>query len=90
MLIVLPGPFNYPIVPNSQLLFDVAAPNQITNFSFEIPYGIYFISGVVVGGGGGGSSAANGRGGGGGGLCWANKMPVNKGDIISVVVGGLS
>jgi hypothetical protein len=60
--------------------------------SFTVPAGVYSISAVCIGGGGGGSgndgdSDESGGGGGGGALAYQTSIPVNPGEVLTVVVG---
>jgi hypothetical protein len=55
--------------------------------TFTVPVGIYSIAAVLVGGGGGGHYTWASSAGGGGALAYANSIPVNPGDTITITIG---
>lgn len=61
-------------------------------YSFVVPQGVTSICALAIGGGGGGmqysfGDSPEGVGGGGGALSYRNNVPVNPGDVLTVVVG---
>jgi alpha-tubulin suppressor-like RCC1 family protein len=77
-------------VVSRQAFYDIPG-----TYSFVVPQGVTSVSALAVGGGGGGglysSSSLTGppntSGGGGGALSYRNNVPVNPGDVLTVVVG---
>lgn len=56
-------------------------------YSFVVPEGVTFISGVVISGGMGSSNNLYGSGGDGGNLRWRNRIPVTPGEELTIEVG---
>jgi hypothetical protein len=71
--------------PTGQIIYDVPG-----TYTFTVPEDVFFLGAVCVGGGGGGARDNNNAetgGGGGGGLRFTQYLPVNPGEILTIVVG---
>lgn len=71
--------------PTGQIIYDVPG-----TYTFTVPDDVFFLGAVCIGGGGGGARDNNNAetgGGGGGGLRFTQYLPVNPGEILTIVVG---
>jgi hypothetical protein len=71
--------------PTGQIIY-----TEVGTYTFTVPDDVFFLGAVCVGGGGGGARDNNNAetgGGGGGGLRFTQYLPVNPGEILTIVVG---
>lgn len=81
---IVQAPF-FQNTPSGQIVY-----TEPGTYSFTVPDDVFFLGALCIGGGGGGSRDNNNAetgGGGGGGLRFTRYLPVNPGEILTIVVG---